>query len=421
MLILGISLLLMGLAFVVTMLVFPYVLAFARRHGIVDNPNARKLQRVPVPVMGGTTVFIGVMVAVLVCAAITGDYDMLELLGLVMVMYLIGLWDDVKDVPVALRFAVEVMVVWLMIVLFGVEINDFHGFMGIHEIPDMVSVPLSLVAGVGIINAINLIDGVDGYCSTYGVMSCVMFAIIFYYVGDMSTFTFALIVAGSLVPFFFHNVFGKTSKMFLGDGGSLMLGTVLTFFTFCALSSTSPCAAYGSDGLSLVALTLAILAVPVFDTLKVMIGRVVRGQSPFHPDKTHLHHLFIEMNFSHLATSEIIVFVNFLIVALLILAWNLGASINFQVWMVIALALLVTWGFYYFMEHERRQNDGEGSPFFNRCCKRGKAWNFSTTKVWQFIRRMVDSKFLGGKAPEPVEEPSPDGPSGPAKIDPRIG
>ena len=95
----------MGLAFVVTMLVFPYVLAFARRHGIVDNPNARKLQRVPVPVMGGTTVFIGVMVAVLVCAAITGDYDMLELLGLVMVMYLIGLWDDVKDVPVALRFA----------------------------------------------------------------------------------------------------------------------------------------------------------------------------------------------------------------------------------------------------------------------------------------------------------------------------
>ena len=417
----GLSFLLMGVAFIVTMLVFPHVLAFARRHGIVDNPNARKLQRVPVPVMGGTTVFIGVMVAVFVCIAITGNTYLLKLMGLVTIMYLIGLWDDVKDVPVALRFIVEILTVWLMIILFDVEINDFHGFLGIHEIPDTVSVPLSLVAGVGIINAINLIDGVDGYCSTFGVMSCAMFSIIFYYVGDMTLFAFALIIVGALIPFFFHNVFGKTSKMFLGDGGSLMLGTVLTFFTFFALSSNSPCSAYGNGGMSMVAMTLAILAVPVFDTLKVMIGRIVRGQSPFHPDKTHLHHLFIEMNFSHLATSGLIVFSNFLIVAILALAWRLGASINFQVWMVIVLALLATWGFYYFMEHERRQNDGEGSPFFNRCCKRGKALNISQTMVWQFIRRMVDSKFLGGKAPEPVEEPSPEGSSGPAKIDPRIG
>ncbi|MCR5464294.1 MAG: undecaprenyl/decaprenyl-phosphate alpha-N-acetylglucosaminyl 1-phosphate transferase [Bacteroidales bacterium] len=420
MLTLGISLCLMGLAFVVTMLVFPHVLAFARRHGIVDNPNARKLQRVPVPVMGGTTVFIGVIVSVLVCSAITGNYNLLELMGLIMVMYLIGLWDDVKDVPVSLRFGVEVLVVWLMIILFRVEINDFHGFLGIHEIPDLVSVPLSLFAGVGIINSINLIDGVDGYCSTYGVMSCVMFAIIFYYVGDMTLFTFALIVAGALVPFFFHNVFGKTSKMFLGDGGSLMLGTFLTFCTFCTLSSTSPCAAFGNGGLSMVALTLAILAVPVFDTLKVMIGRVARGQSPFHPDKTHLHHLFIEMNYSHLATSELIVFHNFLVVVFLIIAWKLGASINFQVWMVIAWAFLFTWVFYYYMEYERRQNDGEGSPLFNRCCKRGKAWNLSNTKVWQFTRRMVDSKFLGGETPA-LEESSSDVSSGSTKIDPRIG
>lgn len=417
----GISLLLMGLAFVVTMLVFPHVLAFARKKGIVDNPNARKLQRVPVPVMGGTTVFIGVMVAVLTCSAIVGNAKLLEVLGLVAVMYLIGLWDDVKDVPVALRFAVEVLVVWLMILLLGVEINDFHGFLGIHKIPDSISVPLSLVAGVGIMNAINLIDGVDGYCSTYGVMSCIMFAIIFYYVGDMPLFALALIMTGALIPFFFHNVFGKTSKMFLGDGGSLMLGALLTFFTFSALSSNSPCAAYGSSGLSMVALTLAILAVPVFDTLKVMIGRVSRGQSPFHPDKTHLHHLFIEMNFSHLSTSGIIVLTNFLIVALLVLFWKLGASVSWQVWLVIAMAFLATWVFYYLMEHERRLNDGEGSAFFNKWCKRGKSLNWSTTKGWQFIRRLVDSRFLAGKAPAPEEESAPGGSSGPTKIDPRIG
>ena len=259
----------------------------------------------------------------------------------------------------------------------------------------MVSVPLTLVAGVGIMNAINLIDGVDGYCSTYGVMACSAFAVIFFYAGDMMMFTLALIGIGALIPFFFHNVFGKTSKMFLGDGGSLMLGTLLAMFTFSTLSKDSPCASYGVLGLSLPGLALAILAVPVFDTLKVMIFRVIRGQSPFHPDKTHLHHLFIEMNFSHLSTSALIVFGNVVILGILILSWYLGASIDLQLYIVILSALLFTWAFYFFMEGQRRKFDGEGTLLWQRICKRGSKTQLSSTPFWRFIRRIVDSKFLG--------------------------
>ena len=184
--------------------------------------------------------------------------------------------------------------------------------------------------------------------------------------------------------------------MFLGDGGSLMLGTLLTLFTFNTLSTNSPCAKYGENGLSLVALTLAILSVPVFDTLKVMIYRVMRGKSPFLPDKTHLHHLFIEIGFSHLATSGIIVFANGMIICLLILAWSLGLGIDGQVYLVVGLAILVTWGFYFTMEGQRKQNDGEGSEFFQRCYKHAKSTNISAAHFWQFFRRIVDSKFLGG-------------------------
>lgn len=385
---------LMALAFLVSTIAYPYVLAFARKHKVVDNPSARKLQRVPVPVMGGTSVYIGMLVAVVVGLFIAPNVRVIKIMTLLTVMYAIGVWDDVKDVSASLRFLVELLVVWMMILILGVEINDFHGLWGIHEVPDAVSVPLSLVAGVGIMNAVNLIDGVDGYCSTYGVMACAAFAVIFYYCGDIPMFALALIAIGAFIPFFFHNVFGKTSKMFLGDGGSLMLGTLLAFFMFRVLTHGSPESVYDASGVSLPAVCLAILAVPVFDTLRVMIVRVLKGGSPFHPDKTHLHHLFIDMNFSHLSTSFIIVLGNVVIGALLIAGWKLGLSVDMQAYLVILSAVLFTWIFYFFMDREHRKNDGDGSKFWQFMCHHNIS-NLSSTPAWQFIRKVVDSRLLG--------------------------
>ena len=311
--------------------------------------------------------------------------------------------------------------VWMMMILFDWEINDLHGFWGIRRLPEMVSIPLSLIAGVGIINAVNLIDGIDGFCSSFGMMTCLVFAYIFYHVGDITMCTMAMVVIGGLVPFFFHNVFGRSSKMFLGDGGSLMLGTLLTLFTFNTLSADSPCSAIGYSGLSLVALTLAILSVPVFDTLKVMLYRMSRGKSPFLPDKTHMHHLFIEMGFSHLATSAIIVLSNLILIGLLVLVWSLGMSMDGQVYFVIIMSLLFTWGFYFTMEGQRRKNDGEGSTLYQSWCKRGKATNISMTSLWQFLRRIVDSRFLAGKYSISVDgEEVPGEPESHSRLDPRI-
>lgn len=413
---------LMGVAFVVTTLIYPYVLAFARRYGIVDNPSARKLQRVPVPVMGGTAVFVGFLVTVIVGLLFVPNVRVIRLTILLFVMYAVGVWDDIKDVSASVRFLVELVVVWLMILLLDVEINDFHGFLGIDDVPDAISVPLSLIAGVGVMNAINLIDGVDGYCSTYGMMACAIFAAVFYLSGAMAMFAVALICIGALLPFFFHNVFGKTSKMFLGDGGSLMLGTMLAFFAFNTLTANSLCdIAYRDSGLSLVALCLAVLAVPVFDTIKVMVFRIIKGQSPFHPDKTHLHHLFIEMNFSHLITSAIIVLGNIGIVGVLMLSWILGANATVQVIVVVLAALAFTWGFYFFMEDQRRKNDGDGTALWKRWCRHGGATKITTTPFWLFIRKVVDSRILGYGFLPKLEDTATSPMAGRPRIDPRVG
>ncbi len=394
----------MGLAFVVTTLVYPYVLAFARKHKIVDNPNARKLQHEPVPVMGGSAVFIGIMVAVLGCYICAPNRAFLRVIALLGVIYAVGFWDDIKDLSAVFRLILDFGVVWLTIVLLGMKIDDFNGLWGLNQIPDAVSIPLSLIAGVGITNAINLIDGIDGYCSSFIMMACACYAVIFFYSGDMMMFGVALIAIGALLPFFFHNVFGKKSKMFMGDGGSLMLGVLLVMFTFRLLSKNSTCAFFVDRGISRTAMALAILAVPVFDTLRVMVSRIVRKQSPFCPDKTHLHHLFLDMNYSHLATSGTIVFCNLLIIILLMVCWKLGAGIDLQNYIVIAAALLFTWGFYFFMDGQHRKNNGEGSAVFKRLSK--KEPTAASGAVWQFIRRVVDSRFFGSgfMKDEAVEE-----------------
>ena len=386
----AVSLGLMLVAFLVTGCIYPYVLRFAIRHNYVDKPDSRKLQREPVPVMGGVTVYIGVVVALAAGFLLLHKSALLTVLPLLTVAFLVGFWDDVKSISPASRFIVEIALVWTIIYVFNIKIGNLYGFLGIYHLPESVSLPLSIVAGVGIINAINLIDGVDGYCSTFCIMACAAFAIFYYNTGSIVALTISLIAIGSLIPFFFHNVFGIKSKMFMGDAGSLMLGTLLTIFTFTAFSTNLPLIRVYESGLSVVALTLAVLAVPVFDTLRVMAMRIRLGKSPFHADKTHLHHIFIEMNFSHLATSGIIVLGNLLIVLALLLAWHLGASVNFQVFLVMGLALAFTWAFYLFVRLEERKNGGKGSDLFNSMKRSGRSTNISNTKFWLAIQRFVD-------------------------------
>lgn len=395
-------LLLCFLSFAVATFIYPLVLGFAKKHNVVDNPNARKLQRVPVPVMGGIAFFLGIAVATAV-AAVVFHYQFLFIAFIAMfVMLVIGTWDDIKDLPATLRFIIEIGVIWLMMYVGRIYLDDFHGLWGVQEIDIFWAMPLSVIAGVGILNAINMIDGVDGYCSGYGIFSCSMLGILFFRSGVYRMGCFAFICASAIIPFFFHNVFGRRSKMFMGDGGSLTIGMALTFFMFCILSKTNvACSVLVDKGVGLIPFTLAVFAIPVFDTLRVMAMRILRGMSPFSPDKTHLHHLFIEMGFSHVGTTAVILLMNLLIVAIWFLSYQLGASIDVQFYIVVVLAFGATWGFYKFMKTQQRgglkDEDGfsEGTSVWKFMCHVGDMSHMERGKCWMAIQKALDGKILG--------------------------
>lgn len=394
------------LSFIVSTLAYPVVLRIARKYGIMDNPNARKLQRVPVPVMGGLAVFLGILVSIMVWNIQLNETVLWVGLVAMLIMLVLGSIDDAIDIPASLRFVVEIVVVYWMILVSGVSIDCFHGLWNYDTVEVVVSLPLSIFAGVGIINAINLIDGVDGYASGFGIMSCILFACLFYYAGDEMLGGLALMCVGALVPFFMHNVFGRSSKMFIGDSGTLMIGTVLTIMVFSILSKDGSCRKLGSEGIGLVPFTLAVMSIPVFDTLRVMGVRMMRGGSPFHPDKTHLHHLFIEMGFSHIGTSFCILSLNLLIVGAWFLSWKMGASVNTQFTVVVLLSILVTFGFYHFVKVQEGAGpldiDGypTGSAIWKILCMVGEKSHIEDNAFWTFLRNFMDGVYLPWNRPK---------------------
>lgn len=378
--------------FVVSLLaaiwIFPKILHIALMKNIVDNPDARKLQRIPVPVLGGVAVMFGILVALSVCHIYVDCGNLFTIVLAMLIMLYVGTIDDIMNLSPGIRFLIEIAVTLMLMYSCGYSIDHFHGLWGLHAVPAFVSIPLTVVTVVGLINAINLIDGVDGYSSGYCIMTSAIFGLYFYISGDVSMVLLASVCVASLIPFFFHNVFGRTTKMFIGDGGTLVMGIVMSIFVLNTLKHDTCCSLYEMWGMGLVPFSLAVLAIPVFDTVRVMSTRILRGCSPFQPDKTHLHHLFISMHYSHIGAALSILMLNLLIILAWYLSYKLGASVDVQFYIVLGMGLLSTFGFYGFMRWcERRDN-----TLWQFACRIGESSHFERKGLFRWLQRMMDGE-----------------------------
>lgn len=374
-------------ALLVVMFIHPQVMKFAKKRNIVDNPDARKLQRNPVPVMGGVAVFFG-LVAGLCTAYIFFDVNaLLPMFVAISVMLCVGVADDVSSLSPWLRFVIEIVMVLMMMFVTEMSLDNLHGLWGYYNMPLWISIPLTVVAVVGMINAINLIDGVDGLSSGFCILASIIFGTLFLKAGDITMVLLCLLTIGALIPFFFHNVFGVKTKMFIGDGGSLMMGVVMSSYVVTAISSGNLCEeVFSGSNLGLVAFTLAVMCVPVFDTVRVMSMRILRRTSPFHPDKTHLHHLFIELGFSHVGTTISVLTLNLIVVLLWYIAYKCEASIDTQFYVVITSGLIVTAGFYKFMRIQIVRK----SAIYHFAQRIGRKTHVAEKRGWLALQKLAD-------------------------------
>lgn len=374
------------LAFIGTLWIHPKALKISIDKGLVDNPDARKLQRRPVPVMGGIAVFFGILIGACSSQAIFSSPRAFMLIAAMLIMLYTGTIDDILGLSPTTRFAIEILVVcWLMYVN-NASLNCFWGLWGLWNIPAWIAYPLTIFSCVGIINAINLIDGVNGLSSGFCFMASVLFAIMFYYSGNNTMMIIAISAAGAIIPFFLHNVIGDKTKMFIGDGGTLVIGTMMSMFVISIIEQDSSNMMFALKGMGLVAFTVAVLTIPIFDTIRVMSTRMLRGFSPFRPDKTHLHHIFIEAGFSHFGTTASILSLNAIIILAWFISYKAGASADMQLYIVMSLGILFTFGLYYYFSILIKKG-GKGLQTIQRI---GKFFHFERKGIWITLQNLID-------------------------------
>ncbi len=378
------------IAFIASLLVViwshPVVRKIAVRRNIMDNPDARKLQKESVPVMGGVAVFFGLVTGLCVMSMYVGTTELLPIFLAMSLMLCVGVMDDISNLSPWLRFVIEIAVVVMLLFMTNISLNSLHGLWGVYNLPLWLSAPLTIFAVVGIINAINLIDGVDGLSSGFCMLASVAFGVIFYMSGSVMMLSLCVVTFASLLPFFCHNVFGKSSKMFIGDGGSLMMGLMMSTYVVAVISFRGERVSSLPEGVGLVAFTMAVMAVPIFDTLRVMAMRLLRGTSPFSPDKTHLHHLFIELGFSHIGTTISVLLLNIVVILAWWISYMLGASVDIQFYVVVTCAICVTAVFYKFMRVQMAHNTSVAR--FVRYL--GDCSHYEKYPVWSSMQRLMD-------------------------------
>lgn len=299
-------------AFVLGRMLLPYVLLVSYRKRLFDPIDIRKTHTQLVSRLGGVT-FVPIqcvlMVMTLILCYKNGLVDFnLEvfeiypmIMGLVcglVVLFIVGISDDLIGVSPRTKLYMQILVAGFL-PLSGVWINDFYGVFFITQIPFWVGIPLTVFVTVLIINAINLIDGIDGLCSGLVLVGCLVLGTLFMIDNAWLHALFAFITAGLLLPFFHYNVFGisrKRRKIFMGDSGSLTLGLSMSFLAVSYAMNNEHIKPF-SEGAVVVAFT--VLFVPVMDVARVMMVRIRLGTPLFKPDRSHIHHKLLDTGMSH--------------------------------------------------------------------------------------------------------------------------
>lgn len=308
---------------------------------LYDTPNERKASKVVVPTLGGVSIFIGFIISTIIASDGYNFGELKYLIAAVMIMFFVGLKDDLMDISAFKKLFAQLITALILIILGDFRFTNLHGIFGLHEISYVSSYIITLFIMIALINAFNLIDGIDGLASGVGILISSAFGTWFLLAGHYEYGITCFSLAGSLVAFFLFNVFGKKNKIFMGDTGSLILGVIMVIlaikFNEFNINQVGTYAIVSAPVIS-----IAILIVPTIDTVRVFFIRLSEKRSPFSPDMNHIHHKLLKLGNSHLIATIYILVFNILFI---VFALSLNQIMSINNLLIILLAMGFTVAF----------------------------------------------------------------------------
>lgn len=314
----------LAISFTVTFLAIPVIINVAEMKKLFDVPDARKVHQTAITPLGGIGIFAGFVFGCLLTVKLTSTFEFQYFIAAAMVIFFLGLKDDILIITPVKKFIGQVLTAFLIIYYGRIQIRSMHGFLGIYELPEMFSLILTYFAVIVIINSFNLIDGVDGLAGSLGLMSSLLFGVYFLNVDMSSYYILAFSLSGSLLAFLIFNF--QPAKIFMGDTGSLLIGAINAILVIKFINTASTTDAVFPLASS-PAIGFAILMIPLLDTLRVFAIRIFKRRSPFSPDRNHIHHLLLDRGLSHRSITLTLVAINLSMIAFVYFERSLGCTV----------------------------------------------------------------------------------------------
>ena len=310
-------------AFFISFLAIPRLIEFAQKLKVFDNGGDRASHEGSTPFFGGIAIFTGVICSLLFWADIE---DIQYILVSILIVFIVGLIDDLRQIT-AFKKLIGQIIATLILIFFGdLQIDSMHGVLGVYDLPIWISTLFTIFVVIVITNGFNLIDGVDGLAGGVGVIATSCFGFVSVMIGQNDMALIAFTLSGALIGFLKYNYY--PARIFMGDTGSLVVGMILSVLAintikFGLITEDFKLPHKGP------LLAIVILAIPLFDSLRVFIVRTSKGVGPFSPGRDHIHHALLDLGFGHKRTALILYFISTLLIfgSYFLLELNVNLSI----------------------------------------------------------------------------------------------
>ncbi len=299
------------ISLIIVLAIMPLLRIIALKVHLVDKPNARKAHKGQVPLIGGLAIFFATFASVLVAAPSWQSIHTISFMLIAAgILLLIGVIDDKADLRASLKLTIQIALAYFAFIN-GFRIETFYGIFGIYEIPIFAQYVITVFVITGVVNAFNLMDGIDGLAAGLAFIAFALFGWMAFLTGQYMLLSLFLSLIGALIGFMRFN-FSTKVKVFMGDAGSLFIGLIMVLSAISLLQ-----AAQGTSDIQLVlSVVVGVLALPVFDSLRVYRRRAKNGYSPFRADRTHFHHLVLQLGIKQRSATLLIITISGLLIAL---------------------------------------------------------------------------------------------------------
>ncbi|WP_395768880.1 MraY family glycosyltransferase [Aquirufa sp.] len=324
----------------ITITAIPVIINISRLKDLMAEIKSRSSHKKLTPTLGGVAIFAATLITYFIWDNPKEGHDLHLTISAIIILFFLGIKDDILILSPKKKLLIQIAASLLVISLGNLQVSNLYGLLGLTQLSYNVGLLTTIFIFISLINAINLIDGIDGLAGSVGLFASLMFSYLFYKLGMYAQATLAVSLSGSLLGFLRYN-WSTKNKIFMGDTGSLIVGFLLSYFAikYVVINNNFQVNPMLSKDAPLFALSILIL--PVFDTIRMFFIRLIEGKSPFEGDRKHLHHVLIDIGFSHKIATALLLFFNIIIVSVFTYLSNYRKESNNKLLLYLAIVFAI--------------------------------------------------------------------------------